>query len=74
MKLAKMMSFMLGTKDEVLNLSADDSQHFHLHIKTAFGTNLDMRSHTGGAFVIVFGAMPSRSTKKKMISRSSTEK
>ena len=49
------MQFALGTKDEVLNLSADDSQNLHRHMDAAFGVQPDMRSHTGGTFSMVSG-------------------
>ena len=67
------MSFMLGTKDEVLTLSADDSKKLYWHAAAAFGAHSDMKSNTGGTFSMVHGDTPSSSTKQKVNSRSSIE-
>ena len=64
---------MMGTTNEVLTLSADDSQKLHWHIDAAFGAHPGMRSHTGGTFSMGFGAMSSSSTEQKVNSRISTE-
>ena len=45
---------MLGTKDEVLTLIADESQNLHWHMDVAFGVQPGMRSHTGGSFSMGF--------------------
>ena len=54
-KLVKEMSFLLGTKDEVLTLSADECPNLHLHMDTAFGVYPDMRSHTSEKCSMVLG-------------------
>ena len=72
-KLVKIMSFVLGTKDKTLMLSADDSHHLHCHVDAAFGVHPDMKSHTSGVFSMGFGAMLSSSTKQKANPRSSME-
>ena len=72
-KLVKEMPFVSGTKDEVLTLSTDDSQHLYWHIDAAVGVHSVMRSHAGGILVIGFGATSSRPPKEKMRSRSLTE-
>ena len=63
--LEKSMSCVLGTKDEALKLSADDSQHFHWHTDASLGVHANVRSHAGGVFSMVFGSMSSSLTKKK---------
>ena len=55
---------MLGTKEEVLTLSAEDSQNLHWHVVSALGMHLDMKNHAGGTSSMFFGSMSSRSTKK----------
>ena len=67
------MSFMLVTKEEVLDLSADDSKNLCWYIGASFGMHSDMKSHTGGTFNMGYGAISSSSTKQKVNSRSSTE-
>ena len=64
---------MLGTVNEVLTLSADESQHLHWHIDAAFRVHPNIRSHTGGTFSMSLGATSSSLTKQKVNSRSSTE-
>ena len=61
--LVKLMTFILGTKDEVMALSADDSQNFHCYIDAAFRVRPGVRSHTGRKFSIVYGDVSSSSTK-----------
>ena len=55
-KLAKIMSFMLETKDEVLMLSPDDTKNLHWHAGSAFGALPDVKTHTGGTFSMDFGS------------------
>ena len=55
-KIAKNMSFVLGSKDEMLTLSADHSQNLHCHIDAALGVYPDMKTHTSGTFSMGFGA------------------
>ena len=72
-KLVKIMSFILGTKNEALTLSAEGIQNPHWHADAALGVYPDMKSHTSGTFRMGFGAMSSSSTKQKVNSRSSRE-
>ena len=71
--LKKIMSFVLGTKDETLMLSADDSKHLCWSIDAVLGAHSDVKSHTGGMICIGFGDMSSSLIKKKVKSRSSME-
>ena len=64
---------MLGTKDETLTSSADDSQNLHWHIDAALGAHPDMKSHTSSTLSMGFGATSSSSTKQKASSISSME-
>ena len=45
---------MLGTKDEVLTLSADESQILHWRMDTAFGVHPAMRRHADETFSMGF--------------------
>ena len=58
-KLVKVMLVMMGTMNEVLTLSANDSQHVCWHIDAAFRVHLDMRSHAGGTLSMGFRSMSS---------------
>ena len=64
---------MLGTKDEVPTLSANDRQILHWNIGAAFGVHSDMKSHAGIKLSMGFGKMSSSSIKQKLNSRSSTK-
>ena len=69
-KLVKSMSLIIGTKDEVLTLSADASQYLYWRVGTALGVFPYLQSHPGGTFIMGFGAASSSSTKQKVNSRS----
>ena len=47
---------MLGTKDEILTLSADEGQNLNWHADSALGVHPDMKSHASGTFSMGFGA------------------
>ena len=72
-KLLKMMSFLKGTKLDILTLEADDTQTMVWFIDAAFAVHPDMKSHTGMLFTLGKGAVISSSVKQKTNSRSSTE-
>ena len=56
-KLVKLMSLMLGTNEEVLTLSADESKNLHWRTDAAFGVHSYMKNHTDGKFSMVHVAM-----------------
>jgi hypothetical protein len=68
-----MMSFLKGTKLDILTLEADDTQTMVWFIDAAFAVHPDMKSHTGMLFTLGKGAVISSSVKQKTNSRSSTE-
>jgi hypothetical protein len=72
-KLKKMMSFLKGTQDDVLTLSADSSCAIVWHVDAAFAVHPDFRSHTGATMTLGKGVIQSVSTKQKINTRSSTE-
>ena len=74
-ELETMMSLMLGTNDEALTLSAEDSQNLHWHADKAFRVRRGVRRHAGQTqtFIIGLGSMSSSITKQNVNSRSSTE-
>ena len=70
-KLLRMLSFLNGTIDDVLTLSADELGVFYCYIDSAFAVHPDMKSHTGSILTMGYGAALSGSTKQKVNSRSS---
>ena len=73
LKLLRMMSFLKGTRDDVLTLEVSDLQVLFWYVDAAFAVHQDMKSHTGIIFTLGKGAIISGSTKQKVNSRSSTE-
>ena len=68
-----MMSFLKGTRNEVLTLEVVDLQVLTWYIDATFVVYLDIKSHTGLVFILGKGAIIIRLTKQKVNSRSSTE-
>ena len=73
LKLLRMMSFLKGTRDNVLTLEVNDLQVLLWYVDAAFAVHPDMKSHTGIVFTLGKGSIISGSTKQKVNSRSSTE-
>ena len=73
LKLLRMMSFLKGTRDDVLTLEVSDLQVLFWYVDAAFVVHQDMKSHTGIIFTLGKGAIISGSTKQKVNSRSSTK-
>jgi hypothetical protein len=72
-KLLKVMGYLKGTRDDVLNLEADNCQTVTWYIDAAFGVHTDMKSQTGSIFTMGKGSVISDALKQKVNSRSSTK-
>jgi hypothetical protein len=72
-KLLRVLIFLKGTINNVLNLEADDTNTLMWYIDAAFAVHADMKSHTGAVFTMGKGAIIGSSMKQKVNSRSSTE-
>jgi hypothetical protein len=72
-KLLKVMGYLKGTRDDVLNLEADNCQTLTWYVDAAFGVHEDMKSQTGSVFTMGKGSVISDALKQKVNSRSSTE-
>ena len=72
-KLMRLLKYLIGTKEDILTLEADDFQELKWSIDAAFVAHPDMKSHTGSTFTMGKGAICSSSIKQKTNSRSSTE-
>jgi hypothetical protein len=69
-----MMGFLKKTQNDVLTLQASNDGIITWHLDAAFGVHKDLRSHTGGATMMLgAGAIRSVSTKHKVNAGSSTE-
>jgi len=56
---------MLGTKNEILTLSAESNQNPHWNINASFAVHPDIVSHTREIFIIGFVSTWKISTNKK---------
>jgi hypothetical protein len=71
-KLIRIGKYLNGTKDVHLRLSAKDMV-VSAFIDASFATHHDMKSHTGAMITLGNGAIRSRSSKQRLVSKSSTE-
>lgn len=72
-KLKRMMNFLKTTINDVMKLSADDTQTIKWFVDAAFAVHPDFKSHTGAVMQLGNGAIQCVSTKQKVNARSSTE-
>jgi hypothetical protein len=72
-KLLRFMTYLNGSRDEVLFLSADDLHVIKWYVDASFAVHNDFKSHTGGAMSYGTGVPISISRKQKLNTRSSTE-
>jgi hypothetical protein len=67
------MTYLNGSKDEVLFLSADDLHVIKWYVDASFAVHKDFNCHTGGAMSYGTGVPISISRKQKLNTKSSTE-
>ena len=72
-KLKKMMSFIWGTKEEVMTLNCMKSDVITWYVDAAFAVHSDMKSHTCALMTLGMGSVCAYSLKQKVNARSSTE-
>lgn len=72
-KLLKIIKYLNGTKDLTLHLSADCDITINSYIDASFANHPDGKSHTGEMITLGGGAIYSKSSKQKLVTRSSTE-
>jgi hypothetical protein len=66
MKLIKIMNYLKATKNDIVRMSADNSQTIKWYVDSSFAVHKDMRSHTGAIMTLGTGAIVSNSTKQKV--------
>ena len=73
-KLARGIKYLNGTRDLVLTLGATDPIKITAHVDAAFGSHGDdYRSHTGVYISMGIGGVYCKSSKQKLMTKSSTE-
>ena len=74
-KLRRVLRYLKGTKDKVLTLKAgpDSVLRVHAFIDASYATHDDDRSHTGIVISLGCGTVYAKSSKQKLVTKSSTE-
>ena len=72
-KLERIIQYLNGTKDLALYLNANDGIIVNSFIDASFACHPDGKSHTGEMITLGGGAVISKSSKQKLVTRSSTE-
>jgi hypothetical protein len=71
-KLMRVASYLQGTKDKVLVLGAKDILQLHAYIDASHAVHHDAKGHTGLAITLGIGVVACKSTKQKLVAKSST--
>ena len=72
-KLERIVQYLKGTKDLKLNLTADNQITINAFVDASFACHPDGKSHTGEVITLGGGAVISKSSKQKLVTKSSTE-
>jgi hypothetical protein len=72
-KLVRAVKYLKGTRDLGLKLSADGGISIDAYIDASFACHKDGKSHTGQFVTIGLGAVFCKSSKQKLVAKSSTE-
>ena len=72
MKLKRLLEYLYGTYDLPLILGADDIHTMYTFVDASYAVHKDMKSHTGGVMTFGRGGIACKSTKQKLVTKSST--
>ena len=72
-KLERIIQYLKGTKDLKLNLNADNQITINAFVDASFACHPDGKSHTGEMITLGGGSVISKSSKQKLVTKSSTE-
>ena len=72
-KLKRLLKYLYGTYDLPLILGADDIQTMYTFVDASYAIHDDMKSHTSGVITFGRGGIACKSTKQKVVTKSSTE-
>lgn len=67
------MKYLNGTKEMVLTISANKDMTIHAYIDASFATHMDRNGHSGMFVTLGLGAIYCKSTKQRIVCRSTTE-
>jgi hypothetical protein len=72
-KLERVLKYLNGTKEIGMILSANDIIQIFAYVDAAFGCHADYKGHTGGFISLGNGLVHVKSSKQKLVTKSSTE-
>eukprot|EP01040_Poterioochromonas_malhamensis_P008527 gene8527-9228_t len=72
-KLERLVKYLKGTRELVLTLEADDLTQIHVYIDASYAVHPDMKSHSGLVATLGKGGIFAKSSKQKLVAKSSTE-
>ena len=72
-KLKRLLEYLYGTYDLPLILGADNIQTMYTFVDASYAVHDDMKSHNGGVIMFGHGGIACKSTKQKVVTKSSTE-
>ncbi len=72
-KLKRLLQYLHDTIDLVQTLGAHDKSTSKMRVDASYAVHEDMKSHTGGAIFLGIGAFICKSTKQKLVTKSSME-
>ena len=73
LKLDRVLRYLNGTRDLNINLGIQGDVQVKSYIDASYAVHHDMRSHTGGVLTLGRGPIHCRSTRQKLMTKSSTE-
>ena len=73
LKLERIIQYLKGTRELALNLTTNGDITINAYIDASFASHQDGKSHTGEMITLGGGAVISKSSKQKLVTRSSTE-
>lgn len=72
-KMIRVVKYLYGTKETHLQLSANKEISIHSYIDSSYAIHPDAKGHTGVSISLGRGSIYNRSSKQKLVSKSSTE-
>lgn len=72
-KLQRLIKYVRGSKDLPMVLGASSPIGIHAYVDSSFGIHSDTKGHTGGIISMGRGAILSKSTAQRIVTKSSTE-
>jgi hypothetical protein len=72
-KLEKVLKYLNGSRDLILRLKGNDNMVITTYIDASYASHVDGKGHTGAMVTLGGGAVRSKSSKQKLVAKSSTE-